>query len=122
MIAACGGDGGTLEPPAAPTPRAPSTPVLLANAYILPGAANLGPNAFGDEPLVIYKGERLRFVNTDTLPHDVVADSASLPEFTKTDLLAPGEERSFVMQTLGTTTFHCTIHPQMVGKLIVQEQ
>jgi len=24
------------------------------------------------------------------------------------------------MNTIGSTTFHCTIHPQMVGTLIVQ--
>ena len=27
-----------------------------------------------------------------------------------------------LMNTVGTTKFHCTIHPQMVGTLIVQER
>jgi len=39
-----------------------------------------------------------------------------------TGLLAPGGEQSFVMNTLGTMTFHCTIHPQMVGTLIVEQR
>lgn len=108
---------GSEAPPTSPSGDPPS-----ANVYILPGAADLGPNAFGDHPIVIYKGERMRLRNIDTVQHDVVPDSASLPEFSPTDILAPGSERSFVMTTLGQTTFHCTIHPQMVGTLIVAER
>jgi plastocyanin len=51
-----------------------------------------------------------------------VSDTASLPEFGTTGTLAPGAERSFVMNTAGMTTIHCTIHPQMIGALIVQER
>jgi plastocyanin len=96
--------------------------VPTANASILPGATDLGANAFGDEPVVIHKGERLRWRNADTVEHDVVADSASFPEFMTTGTLAPGSERSFTMNTTGTTRIHCTIHPQMVGTLMVQER
>ena len=49
-------------------------------------------------------------------------DTPSLPEFVTTGLLAPGGEQSFVMNTLGTMTFHCTIHPQIVGTLIVEQR
>src|SRR5262245_41458456 len=54
-------------PPAEPPPPEPST----ANVYILPGAVNLGANAFGDEPVVIYRGERMRWRNVDGVEHDV---------------------------------------------------
>src|SRR5262245_1692049 len=79
------------------TPTSPTLPAdgPIANAYILPGAVNLGANAFGDEPVVIHKGERLRWRNADTVEHDVVADTASLPEFVTTGTLAPGSERVF---------------------------
>lgn len=113
LVAACAG-----QPPAAPTPPPGDTPI--ANAYILPGAVNLGANAFGDEPVVIHMGERLRWRNIDTVEHDVVADTPSLPEFVTTGTLAPGGERLFTMNTAGTTKIHCTIHPQMVGTLVVQ--
>src|SRR5262245_17515875 len=105
------------ELPSSPTP--PS--VTTANVYILPGAVNLGGNAFGDEPIVIHKGERMRWVNVDTVEHTVVPDTPSLPEFETTGALRPGGERSFIMNTVGTVTIHCKDHPQMVGKLIVQE-
>jgi len=104
----------------APTAPIPPADVVTANTYILPGAVDLGATAFGDEPIVIHKGERMRWRNTDTLEHDVVTDTMSLPEFMTTGLLAPGGERSFIMNTIGTTRIHCTIHPQMVGTLVVQ--
>ena len=106
-------------PPMAPTPP-DETPT--ANAYILPGATTLGAHAFGDEPVVIFKGERMRWQNLDNVQHDVVADTPSLPEFRTTGSLLPGDERSFVMQTPGTTRIHCTIHPEMVGTLVVKER
>jgi len=114
LIAAC-----RSHPPTSPTPLGD---LPTANAYILPGAVDHGPNAFGDEPVVVHKGERLRWRNTDTVEHDVVADTASLPEFMTTGTLAPGGERTFTMNTIGTTRIHCTIHPQMVGTLVVQER
>ena len=119
MIAACGGNDGT--PPMAPTPPVPPT-VVTAIAYILPGAVTLGPNAFGDEPIVIYTGERLRWANVDTVTHSVVADTPVATDFLKTDALAPGGEQSLIMTKTGTTTVHCTIHPAMVGTLVVRNR
>jgi plastocyanin len=117
-MAGCGGNG--AMPPAAPSP--PPAPVT-ANAYILPDAVLLGDRAFGDEPIVIYKGERLRWVNVDTLTHIVVADSPDGTDFRKTgELPGYGGEQSFIMSKPGMTRIHCAIHPGMTGTLIVREQ
>jgi plastocyanin len=116
--AGCGGSDSTPMPPMAPTPP-PGT--VTANVYILPDAPTLGPLAFGDHPLVIYKGEVMRWRNFDQRTHALVADTAGVPDFLKTDVLAPGDEQSFLMTRTGTTTFHCTIHPAMVGTLVVEE-
>ena len=71
-------------PPTSPTP-----PTVTANAYILPDAVSLDDFAFGDEPIVIYKGERLRWVNVDTVAHVIVADSPDATDFRETDELPP---------------------------------
>ena len=113
LMAACAGQTVPMSP-------TPTVDPPIANVYILPGAGTLGPNAFGDEPVVIIKGERMRWRNLDTVEHNVTADSASLPEFETTGLLAPGDERSFVMATPGTTSLHCTLHPQETGTLVVR--
>ena len=115
MVAGCESDGTPL-PPTSPTPS------VTANAFILPGAVGLGDWAYGDEPIVIYKGERLRWINADTLPHVVVADSPDATDFRKTEELAPGGEQAFTMTRLGTTRLHCAIHPNMTGTLIVRER
>jgi hypothetical protein len=87
-----------------------------------PSSEGLGPLAFGEPPLIIYKGERLRWVNLDTVTHALVADTSGVPDFRETGELANLNERSFIMMTTGTTTFHCTIHPGMVGTLVVRDR
>ena len=82
----------------------------------------MGANAFGDEAIVIFKGERMRWQNMDAVEHTVVSDTPSLPEFDTTGALAPGGTRSFLMTTTGTTRIHCKEHPQMAGTLIVRER
>ena len=105
-----------------PMPPTSPTPAVTANAYILPNAVSLGDFAFGDEPIVIYKGERLRWVNVDGLTHLIVADSPDATDFSMTgELPGNGGEQSFTMTRLGTTRIHCTIHPNMTGTLIVRE-
>ena len=74
------------------------------------------------ERFVILKGERMRWGNLDSVEHTLVPDTPSLPEFETTGPLAPGDERSFVMMTTGTTRIHCTEHPQMIGTLVVRER
>ena len=102
-----------------PTP----TPTVTASAYILPGAVSLNDFAFGDEPVVIYTHERLRWVNADGLAHRIVADSPDATDFRNTDELRPnGGEQSFDITKVGTTGIHCAIHPNMTGTLIVREQ
>ena len=113
-IAGCGG----AEAP--PMPGSP-TPTVTANAFILPGAVSLGDSAFGDEPVVVHQGERLRWVNADTLAHVIVADSPDATDFRKTDELPPGGEQSFVMTKPGTTKIHCETHPNMTGTLVVRD-
>jgi plastocyanin len=88
----------------------------------LPNAVAANDWAFGDEPVVIHKSERLRWVNLDALTHVIVADSPDATDFRKTDELQSGGEQAFIMNKAGTTKIHCSIHPNMTGTLIVREQ
>jgi len=117
LMAGCGGNG--AMPPSGPSP---SPTLVTASAYILPDAVSLGDWAFGDEPVVIHKGGRLRWVNADTLTHIIVADSPDGTDFRKTEELPGGGEQPFIMTKLGMTRIHCAIHPTMTGTLIVREQ
>ena len=76
----------------------------------------------GDEDIVIFVGEQMRWRNMDGVAHTLVADTPTLPEFGTTGFLAPGEQKSFLMMTPGTTRIHCTEHPRMTGTLVVRER
>ncbi len=119
LMTGCSGNDALRMPPPGPSPS--PTPVT-ASAYILPDAVALGHLAFGDEPIVIYKGERLRWVNVDSLTHVIVADSPDATDFRRTEELPGyGGEQSFIMTKLGMTGIHCADHPNMTGSLIVRE-
>lgn len=118
LASACGAGAPAMSP--SPTP--PPVDTATATVYALPGATDLGSIAFGDEPVVIFRGERMRFRNADAVEHNVVTDTQVFPEFATTGPLAPGGENTFTMNTVGTTAIHCTIHPQMTGTLIVRER
>lgn len=115
VMAGCAGNDASPSPPTSPTPA------VTASAYILPDAVKLGDGAFGDEAVVIYRGERLRWVNADVLPHVIVADSPDATDFRNTDELLPRGEQSFIMNRVGTTRIHCATHPNMTGTLVVRE-
>ena len=117
MMAAC---GGSEKMPTAPDPP-PLQPPVTANVFILPDAVSLKNWAFGDEDIVIYKGERMHWVNLDTLTHHLVADSPNATDFQATNDLPQTGEQSFIMTKLGTTKVHCTIHPEMTGVIVVRE-
>jgi plastocyanin len=116
-MTACGGAG-------TPMPGGPAPPpvVVTANAYILPDAVSRNDWAFGNKPVVVRKGERLRWVNADTLTHVIAANAPGATDFRTTAELPPGGDQSFIMTRPGTTGIHCTIHPNMTGTLIVTEQ
>ena len=118
---ACNERDGMPAGPGAPVPGPPA-PAVTANAYILPNAVSMGDFAFGDEPIVIFKGERLRWINLDSVAHDVVADSPDATDFRMTAELRPGGDQSFVMTRLGTTRIHCSAHPSMTGTLIATQK
>ena len=121
LIAGCS-DKDAMPVPS-PTPTPIPTPTVTASAYILPGAVSLNDWAFGDEPIVIYTHERLRWVNADGLVHRIVADSPNATDFRNTDDLRPnGGEQSLDIARAGTTGIHCAIHPNMTGTLIVRER
>jgi plastocyanin len=116
LASGCGADA----PPRSPSPNPPGGTATV-NVYVLPGAVKLGPIAFGDEPIVIFRGERMRFFNADATAHHIVADTPAIPEFATTGVLSPGGEKIFTMNSVGTTAIHCTIHSQMTGTLVARE-
>lgn len=94
-------------------PNAPQTAVI----NIPSGAPSLGANAFGENPKTVSAGTTVVWVNQDSVTHTVTSspdgstfDSGNIP---------PGCAWSRKFDDKGTFDYHCRIHPNMTGSLIV---
>ena len=99
----------------------PGTPLT-----ILQGASNQGSPAYDPATLTIKKGDKITVTNKDTVPHTVTSGAAPTdPNVGKqfdTSIIEAGKSADIVTANLaaGNYPFHCSIHPYMMGKLVVQ--
>ena len=104
-LTAPGAAGGRLrtlvDPPAA------STLAVIINIV-----GTVGANAFMPNPTAANMGDQIVFTNTDIRIHHIVLDDG-------TDLgeVAPGQSSAPMPLMTPAATFHCTIHPTMVGAI-----
>lgn len=95
-----------------PTSPSPSTGAVTINITGQNGAQSFNPS-----PTTVNVGQQVVWKNTDNTSHDASQDAGSFA----TPVLGPGATSSPVtMNTRGTFTYHCTIHPGMVGTITVQ--
>ena len=73
--------------------------------------------AFRPNDLTMKVGTRVTWLNRDGAPHDATADDGAW----KTGLLSQGDADTLTFDTPGVYSYHCTIHPQMKGKVTVQQ-
>jgi plastocyanin len=97
LLAGCGGSTTTSTAGSA-------VQVIMANRSYSPQQVN------------VRVGDTVTWVNQDSPQHDVVADNG---EF-KSNLFDKGGTFSFTFTKAGTYPYHCSIHPGMVGTVVVQ--
>ena len=71
---------------------------------------------FTPAELTIPAGTQVTWINKDDVPHTVV----SVDHKFKSRALDTDEKFSFTFQTPGTYEYFCSVHPKMIGKVIVQ--
>lgn len=109
-LAACGGATGPYSngnPPPPPPPPAPRTVLATPSLAFTPSTLtiNAGETATFTFGAVAHN---VTFNNRDaTTPADIPGNNSSV-SITRT------------FATAGTYTYHCTIHPNMTGKVVVQ--
>jgi plastocyanin len=74
-------------------------------------------NAFNPPQLNVAPGTTVTFVNRDSVPHTVTADNGLFDS----GELAPGASYPVVLDGAGTVTYHCKLHPEMRGSIVVGE-
>lgn len=111
VVANCGGGSGgsgSSSPTAPTTGGGGGTPTTVTITITGQG----GKLAFNPNPATVAAGQLVVFKNNDTVVHHVVLDDGSL----QTPDIAPGSTSAPVaMGTSGSKTYHCAIHPGMVG-------
>ena len=110
LLSACGGSSGPGPADTASTAAASSTGTPVDKGII-----TISDFSFG-APITVRPGATVTVVNKDSVPHDVVSDdrtSFSTPHVSK------GAVTFTAPSTPGSYPFHCSIHPDMHGTLIV---
>jgi plastocyanin len=94
-------------------------PAAAANA---PAPAPAGPTVkidnfvFGPQALTVRVGTTVTWINQDDIPHAVVANDKTF----KSKVLDSDERFSFTFTKPGEYGYFCSLHPHMVGKVIVK--
>jgi plastocyanin len=109
--ASCGSSGGGSNPAATPTSPTSGGGGQTTTVTITITGLN-GKLAFNPNPATVAAGQLVVFKNNDVVTHHVMLDDGSV----QTADIAPGATSAAVsMGTSGSKTYHCSIHPGMVG-------
>ena len=99
-------------------------------ALLLAGAVLLGARAaaaeevkidnftFNPPEITVKAGTTITWTNDDDIPHTVVAKELQF----RSKALDSEDKFSFTFTTPGVYDYFCSLHPHMVGKIIVQSQ
>jgi plastocyanin len=111
----------STEAPTAAPAGPPGTPLT-----ILEGSSVQGNPSYDPAALTVKKGDKITVTNKDTLPHTVTSgtgptDPNSAKQF-DTSIIEAGATADIETTNMnaGEYPFHCTVHPYMMGKLVVQ--
>lgn len=85
--------------------------VLAADAAV--SIANL---AYDPATVTVNVGDSVTWTNNDSVGHTATADGGSFD----TGSIAGGQSDSVTFTAAGSFPYHCTIHPQMTGTVVVQ--
>jgi plastocyanin len=102
---------GTTPAPAAQSPNAATVPAVDGTVAI--GIRN---NAFSPAILTVKKGAKVTWQNHDQVSHTVTSDSGKALD---SGNLAQDGTYSVTFSDVGTYAYHCDLHPNMKGKIIV---
>ena len=115
------GQNATSNATAAAPAGPPGTPLT-----ILEGSSIQGNPSYDPAALTVKKGDKITVTNKDTLPHTVTSgtgptDPNSAKQF-DTSILEAGATADIETTNInpGEYPFYCTVHPYMMGKLVVQ--
>jgi plastocyanin len=72
--------------------------------------------AFSPKEITIKTGTKVIWTNNDSTSHTIISDDGTFSSST----LKTNGTFEFTFNTKGTFSYHCSIHPSMTGKIIVE--
>jgi len=101
-------------------------PVLVyaqgASVSIVPNASTMGDKSFSPNPVEVKAGANVTWTNDDSQIHTVESGSVGAEDsgsVFKSPILSPKATFEFVFEQAGNYEYYCTLHPQMVGEVVV---
>ncbi len=88
---------------------------LPANAFAATTAVKITATAFSPKNVTIAFGDTVKWTNSDTANHQVVADSGAFASA----VLKPGQSYSFTFKASGKFPYHDALHPTIKGQITV---
>jgi plastocyanin len=101
--------GETTTPAESATPAEGTTPAPNDTTTV-----EIRNNTFNPAQLNVAPGTTVTFVNNDNVPHTATSDTKLF------DLeIPPGSSYPVVLEGEGTVPYHCELHPEMKGTIVV---
>lgn len=115
LASACGGGYSAPSPVPTPSPSPSPTPPSATPITIPIGASTLGNRAFNPAQLDVPVGTTVTWTNSDSTAHTTTSDGPGW----NSGSLQPRAQFSTTFSDAGTFRYHCSIHPDMVGTVVV---
>ena len=112
LLSACGDSNS----PSAPSTGSGSSGTSGTPVSIVSGASTLTTTAYSPNPLNVTVGTTVTWTNNDNTSHTSTANNGQWAS----PLIGPTGQFSTTFTSAGSFTYHCTIHPGMVGTVNVQ--
>jgi plastocyanin len=93
-----------------------------ASVSIVPNSATLGDKANSPNPAEIKAGETVTWTNDDSQIHTATSGAVGAEDSGKvfdSGILSPKATFDFKFDQAGEYDYYCTLHPQMLGKVVV---
>ena len=118
-LAACSGGGTATTGPAATTAGGPTQAAATCSDSTAATTVDATVADFAwSQPIAAKVGDVITWTNNDTAAHKVATDDGSCTM--GANIAGGGGKQSLVFNKAGTYAFHCTLHPNMKGTIIVK--
>jgi plastocyanin len=105
------GSGNSIQQPTTATS-------IPSNSTVVRIVANAGSNSYSPNPVEVKVGETVTWINDDSGRHTVTSKDDGIFD---SGIMGKGQSFSYTFDKAGEYPYYCTLHPNMVGTVVVTE-